>query len=78
MVQPEAQTDAHRKKVRETNKKNLKTPFNKNKNGNHKKCGNSTYKNNDKDSKKDHKLSNNDDCHIHGGTHKWGQCHQNQ
>lgn len=24
------------------------------------------------------KLSNDENCPIHGGTHKWGQCHQNQ
>ena len=28
--------------------------------------------------KKKQKLSNDDDCPIHGATHEWGKCHQNQ
>ena len=78
MVQQEAQMDAHRKKIRETNKKNQKVPFNKSKGGKYKKFGKSPYKNNDKDSKKGCKLLNNDAYPIHGGSYKWGQCHQNQ
>ena len=31
-----------------------------------------------KDSKSTKKLTNDDDCPIHGPSHKWGQCHQNQ
>ena len=82
MVQQESQTDTHRKKVCDTSKKQSKTPFNKGKSGKHNKKYNgnlnSKYTNNNNDQKKEKKLFNNEDCPIHGGTHKWGQCHQNQ
>ena len=32
----------------------------------------------DNNNKKQKRLSNEDDCPIHGAVHKWGQCHQNQ
>ena len=72
MVQQEAQTDAHCKKVCDSNKKNQKVPFNKNKGGKYKKYNNNTHKNSDKDHKKNRKLSNDDACPIHGGSHTWG------
>ena len=31
-----------------------------------------------KKDRKHRKISNNIDCPIHGNSHKWGQCHQNQ
>ena len=82
MVQQESQTDAYRKKMRDSSKKTSKTPFHKVKGKYNKRYSNrngNTHKEGDqKNSKKTQKLSNKDDCPLHGGRHKWGQCHQNQ
>ena len=81
MDQQESQTNTHKKKVSDSNKKQTKTLFNKNKQGKHNRCYNSNFTRKageSKDSKKNWKLSNEDDCPIHGRSHKWGQCHQNQ
>ena len=68
-VQQESQTDAHWKKVRDSNKKQSKTPFNKGKSDKHNKKYNSNFNgkhtNNNKDQRKPKKLSNDDDCPIH-------------
>ena len=82
MVQQEAQTDAHHKKTRDINKKSqMKTPFycqNRNNKFSKKYQGSTHESNNDKEERKNRKISNDDDCPIHGSSHKWGQCHQNQ
>ncbi len=84
MVQQELQTDVHRKKNHESNKKG-------NGNGQKQKSAyplltNSAHsgkskrtagQQGSKDNKRK-KLGNDDDCPIHCGSHKWGQCHQNQ
>ena len=81
MVQQEQQTDAHRKKTRETNRKSQGQgsnsgsrkgfKINKRPNSNANNSGSSR-------DKKKRKLSNDDDCPIHGAGHKCGQCYQNQ
>ena len=81
MVQQESQTDAHRRKSRDSNgnKKPSKIPFNRfnrNSNKGNKKHTSSNVKQG-KD-QKNKKLTNDDDCPIHGSSHKWGQFHQNQ
>ena len=81
MVHQEAQTHAHHWKSRDTNgsKKPNKIPFNRfNKNSS--KGARRHTLNNTKQGKKqkNKKLTNDDDCPIHGNSHKWGQCHQNQ
>ena len=55
MVQQESQTDAHRKKVRDANKKQSKTASNKGKSGKHNRRYNSTFNNKANDNNKDHK-----------------------
>lgn len=86
MVQQEIQTDAHRKQNRESNKKTTSQRsstgnFNSNsrQNRNKRSSGRSNQRQGQgqKDSKRK-RLSNDDDCPIHGSSHKWGQCHQNQ
>lgn len=85
MVQQEQQTDAHRKKTRDVNRKSQNQGNNNNNNDKqnsrksfkHNKRNSSSKASSNRDSKKQ-KLDNNDDCPIHGSTHKWGQCHQNQ
>ena len=79
MVQQELQTNAHRKKSRENNKEKQKSKphtFNP-RNRNQKRSPNQSKDNQSKDNKK-RKVTNDDDCPIHGSSHKWGQCHQNQ
>ena len=68
----------HRRKVRDKNKKSQsKLPFKFNKNNkSSKKYPNNSHKQ-IKDPKRK-KLTNDDDCPIHGWHHKWAQCHQNQ
>ena len=82
MMKQESQTDTHCKKVIDSNKKNQnKKPFNKNHKGyKHKRRYNSlNHKNGEtKDHKNSKKLTNDDNYPIHGASHKWGQCHQNQ
>ena len=78
MVQQEAQTDAHRKKTRDLNKKNQTKPSFHRNSRQSKFTKKSSNPKQDKDDKKQRKLSNDDDCPIHGNSHKWGQCHQNQ
>ncbi len=80
MVQQEQQTDAHRKRVCEQNKSNQsKGTGSSSHNGrfssksNKHSAPNQGAKNN-----KRKRLNNDDDCPIHGSSHKWGQCHQNQ
>ncbi len=85
MVQQELQTDAHCKKNREGNKRsnnNQKVKsssttysFSNNSKSTKKKNNSNQQGSNDKKQKR---LANDDDCPIHGGSHKWGQCHQNQ
>ena len=78
MVQQENQTDAHRRKARDGNKKNQnKQPFKLNRGKKPLSKFNNNHKDQSKDIKKE-KLANEDDCPIHGSSHKWGQCHQNQ
>ena len=83
MEQHEQQTGAHRKKVRDINKKNSKHQRG---TKNHSFGSSSSHQSRnkrtfgsgskgDKKEKKKKRLSNEDDCHIHGGTHTWGQCH---
>ena len=74
--------DAHHRKIRDSNKKtqNMK-PFNKNYKGhkNNRRYNSSNHENGEtKDHKNSKKLTNDGDCPIHGASHKWGQCHQNQ
>ena len=79
MVQQESQTDTHRRKARDSNKKSQgKLPF---KPSRGKKYSNKYSNNNNQQKCKEHKkkkLTNDNDCSIHGASHKWGQCHQNQ
>ena len=78
MVQQENQTDAHRHKARDGNKKiQNKQPFKFNRGKKPSSKFNNNHKGQSKDIKKK-KLANEDDCPIHGSSHKWGQCHQNQ
>ena len=69
----------HRCKARDGNKKlqgNL--PFKPNRGKKlSKKYSSNNHQQQGKDSKKK-KLTNEDNCPIHGTSHKWGQCHQNQ
>ena len=82
IVAQESQTYAHCKKVRDPNKKNQnKKPFNRNYKGykHNRRYNSSNHKTGEtKDHKNYKKLSNDDDCPIHGASHKWGQCHRNQ
>ena len=74
MVYQEQQTDALRRKKSKDGKKNQNKNFSRkatSSNGSNR----SPAKSN---SKKRKRLSNDDDCPIHGTAHKWGQCHQNQ
>ena len=77
MVKQESQTDAHCKKVRDTNKKNqMKKSFNKNYKSYkyYRRYTSSSNKNNDsKENKNSRVLLSDDDCPIHGASHKWGQ-----
>lgn len=85
MVQQELQTNAHRKKTRDANKRsqNSSKPKIYTKSTFHS-SSKSTKRNSTSNSisrdtaKRNKKLSNDDDCPIHGPSHKWGQCHQNQ
>ena len=78
MVQQENQTDAHRHKARDGNKKiQNKQPFKFNRGKKPSSKFNNNHKGQSKDIKKK-KLANEDDCPIHGASHKWGHCHQNQ
>ena len=74
MVSQESQTDAHRKKVRDSNKKNQnKKPFNRSYKGykHNRRYNSSNHKTSEnKDHKNSKKLSNDDDCTIHGAGHK--------
>ena len=81
MVQHESQTDAHRWKSRDSNgnKKPSKIPFNRFKKNSSNGARKHTSNNRKQDKEqKNKKLTNDDDCPIHGNSHKWGQCHQNQ
>ena len=76
MVYQEQQTDALCwKKSKEGNKKQgqNKNTFRKTTSSNGNRSSAKTSK-----SKKRKRLSNDNDCPIHGTAHKWGQCHQNQ
>ena len=81
MVQQESQTDAHCRKSRDSNgnKKPSKISFNRfNRNsskGNKKHTSSNAKQGKDKKNKR---LTNDDNYPIHGNSHKWGQCHQNQ
>ena len=85
MVHQEYQTDAHRRKTKEVNKRNNGEG---NKRYNHQHSRNysaSSSKDNrtnnshtDNNNKKRKRLTNEDDCPIHGAVHKWDQYHQNQ
>ena len=73
MAQKEQQTDAHCKKIRDTNRKNKKSTKT------HSSSSSSSSRNKRssgvKEEKKDIKkkrLSNDNDCHIHWSSHKWG------
>ena len=80
MVQQEQQIDAHRKKTRESNHKsqgqgtsnNSRKGFKSNKHNGSGTTGSSREK------KKKEISNDGDDCPIHGSSHKWGQCYQNQ
>ena len=78
MVQQEQQTDAHCKKFRNQNKSTQAK-------GTGSLAGQLSYKtkkrsgqNQRQRENKKKRLNNDDDCPIHGNSHKWGQCHQNQ
>ena len=85
MVQQELQTNAHRKKTRDVNKRSQRssktktytksTGHSSSKSTKRNSTSNSTSRDTAKRSKK---LDNDDDCPIHRPSHKWGQCHQNQ
>ena len=84
MVYQEQQTDALRRKKGKETKRPIKGC---NANFRHSNTNHSTYQSNrnpqasnssNGNKKKRKRLSNDDDCPIHGTTHKWGQCHQNQ
>ena len=80
MVQQEIQTDAHQKKSRDHNKSKQqgKSP-NAGANSKHRfPRGYSSQKESINKKEKRRKLDNEDDYPIHGSSHKWGQCHQNQ
>ena len=79
MVQQEIQTDAYRKKSRDQNKSKQQT-----KNPNANASSNNRFskrqsskKEGSNNNEKKRKLDNEDDCPIHGASHKWGMCHQN-
>ena len=84
MVYQEQQTDAlRRKKGKETkrqgqgcnaNFRRSNTNQSTNQSNQNSQASNSSNGN----KKKRKRLSNDDDCPIHGTAHKWGQCHQNQ
>ena len=81
MVQQEIQTDAHRKKTRELNKAKQQSGKSSNHGTNPKSRffkRQASQKDNNGNKDKKRKLDNEDDCPIHGSSHKWGQCHQNQ
>ena len=81
IVQQEFQTDAYRHKSRDSsgNKKSTdKVPFKFNKNSSK---GKKNFSNNNSKGNKESKpkkITNEDDCPIHGASHEWEQCHQNQ
>ena len=78
MVQQESQTDVHRRKSRDGNKKTQnKQPFKANRG----KKPSSKFINNSKGQAKDSKkkkLPMRTTAPIYGSNHKWGQCHQNR
>ncbi len=85
MLQQEQQTDAHHKKIRETNKKkhnkNTKTYSSSSSLSLHNKRSSGGFNCmwEKKDKKKKRLYNDNDECPIHGGSsHTWGHCHQNQ
>ena len=80
MVQQEMQTNAHRQKSRENNKEKQKGKSNhtSSSRSRHFKRSSNQSKDSNSSKEKKRKLNNDDDCPIHGSSHKWGQCHQNQ
>ena len=80
MVQQEMQTNAHRQKSREHNKEKQKGKSNhtSSSRSRHFKRSSNQSKDSNSSKEKKRKLNNEDDCPIHGASHKWGQCHQNQ